>query len=143
MGAQSFSVATKKLVQDDDAGSASGRIDYDSSVNPSGLKLGLTRATGLLSGSFVLELRAGQCRRHLCAAHKNLVVQRRLHAARHARHSRPRDPGEGFYLLSDKDTYLGASGYTVTYTFSRSFRFALFSEASHDTTWCDGEVTHE
>jgi len=145
VGAQSFSVAAKKLVQDGDTGSAFDGIDYDASVNPSGLKLGLTRATGLLSGSFVLNYERENTDGSYAQRTKTLSCKGVYTPLRSDTLDTPGlgTQGEGFYLLSDKDTYLGASGYTVTYTFSRSFRFALFSEASHDTTWCDGEVTHE
>jgi hypothetical protein len=139
VGINTFSVATREIVRDSSVteGSAFADIVYSAteddegnalaaSTNLGALKLSLTRATGLLKGSFVLNYEAE--RTNGTYQQKTRTVTLQGIYAPHAPEALAfglGTQGQGFYTLPDTDKYLDANGNAKTYTFKRSFGFEL------------------
>ena len=106
-------------------------IDFSESTNASGLSLSLTRATGLLSGSFNLfyettDDEGAYVRYTRKVAVKGIYAPARLR-------EEDEDPsagtqGAGFYLIPDSGTYSNDAGKSVSYLFNWSFAFDLLAE---------------
>jgi len=135
VGAQSLSVGAKKIVAngtDSATSSLIDSIDFTGSSNVSGLSLSLTRATGLIQGSFALiyerkNANGTYVRRTRTVAYKGVHTPMRPDAP-------PADSsagvqGAGFYLIPDTGSYLDATGRNKCYPFNWSFAFELFSVA--------------
>ncbi len=109
--AQTLSVPGKILVTADN-----GAIDFESSVNPCGLTLAYTRATGLLSGGFNVYYQSATT----SAAYKTKACAYKgvLTPVRATGGSWSFTEGQGFYLIPEK----------TTYSFNRSYRLLLISQ---------------
>jgi hypothetical protein len=133
VGAQSLSASAKKVVfngTDSASHSLTNCID-DVSSNISGLTLSLTRATGLLSGSFDLVYERKNAN-GLFVRRTRKVGYKGVHTPVRPEGALTDDPSEGvqgagFYLIPDTGAYLDSTGRTRTYPFNWSFGFDLRS----------------
>lgn len=120
--AQTLSVPGKVLAYIP-AGDRSGAIDFGQSVNPNGISLRYTRATGLITGSFTLYYQSGgadQAYKTRSVTYKGVMTP-----LREAGGAWASTEAQGFYLVPDARVYLGGAGKTLSYTFNRSYRLTV------------------
>jgi len=133
VGAQSFSVGAKNVVTnstDMTQNSLVDCIDFDASSNVAGLTLSLTRATGLIQGSFVLNYErksasGSYARRTRTVAYRGVHIPQRTDETTADLSAGVQ--GEGFYLIPDTGAYLDSTGRSKSYSFNWSFAFELLS----------------
>jgi hypothetical protein len=103
---------------------AGGDWVYDGDENTVGLTLGLTRATGLFSGSFKAWFDYGS--RH---TYRRIACVGALTPVREY----PDDgvEGRGYFLSADKSTYLNPSNRAVSYSFKDSYDFVIESDTQN------------
>jgi len=99
---------------------ADGEWVYDGAENTVGLTLKLTRATGLFSGSFKAWYDYGT--QH---TYRSIAVLGALTPVR----ENPGDgvEGRGYFLSSDKSSYMNGGGRNVSYSFKQSYDFMIES----------------
>ena len=111
---QTLTVAKKAVTYVD---AQSKVIDFDASVNPCGLTLAYTRATGLMSGGFTLYYQSatpGAAYKTKSCKYKGVLTPMRVMAG-----AWERTEGQGFYLIPDK----------TSYSFNWSYRLLLETSA--------------
>jgi hypothetical protein len=97
--------------------------DYDwdySAENSVGLKIGLTRATGIFKGSFKVWFDYGKTH-----TFKNVLYEGVLTPVREEQNGGIE--GRGYFLWADKSQYQNPLGRTVTYPFNWSYDFLIKS----------------
>lgn len=97
-----------------------GVWDYGSAANTVGLKVSLTRATGVFKGSFKAWFDTGAQHTSKSVACEGVLTPVRESAD-------DGTEGRGFFLWKDRSAFMNAAGRSVTYSFNESYDFLLLT----------------
>ncbi len=99
-----------------------GAYDYAGTNNAVGLTVSLSRATGVFKGSFKAWFDYGATHTYKGVVCEGVLTPEREDTSSGA-------AGGGFFLWSDRASYLDAAGRTASYGFNESYSFLLSSQA--------------